>query len=271
MEISKIGIITHPNVKKNIIRKTLKKTRKKNTTILLDPQTAAKAGGEGTNVKDMHVDLAIIIGGDGTLLWAINELPKSPLLLGINTGRIGYLTELEERNLGNLEKIHSGGFHIDERTKLRINDRYEALNEIVILPKRPAALAEFSLKIDGEKIPNFRADGILVSTQTGSTGHALSLGGPVIHPKTDAYLIAPIIPYMREQAPMIVPGKTKTSIQLTGKEKEARMILDGNTIKEIEPGSETTITKSKNTARFVRFTENKWKQATKKQGDRRPA
>jgi NAD+ kinase len=260
MEISRIGIITHPEVEKNIVLDTVKKLRKKGVSLCFDPRTAEKMGVKATETKGMDVDLAIILGGDGTLLWSVNELRGSPLILGINTGRIGYLTELGVHNhIENIEKIFSGEFFIDERSKLRVNNKYDVLNELVIMPQRPASLLEFRISLNNEKITEFRADGVLVSTQTGSTGHALSLGGPIIHPEAGVYQIMPMVSFMQEQPPLIVPDTSRTEIEFLGKKKDAYMILDGNVIKKIKHTEKVAVQKSKNTVRFVRFSKKKWK------------
>ncbi|RLI87774.1 MAG: hypothetical protein DRO76_01815 [Candidatus Altiarchaeales archaeon] len=260
MEISRIGIIAHPEVKKEFVQKIVKKLRKKDIHLYFDPIAAGKIKEKKTNVGDMRVDLAIILGGDGTLLWSVNELKSNPIILGINTGRVGYLAELKAENaIKGIEKLLRGEFFIEERMKLIANNRYEALNELAILPKRPASLLEFRINLDQEKIAEFRADGVLVSTQTGSTGHSLSLGGPIIHPEARVYLISPMVPFMREQAPLIVPDSSKTEIALLRKNRDAYLVLDGNIVKIIKSQSKVSIEKSKNKVKFVRFPKNKKK------------
>ena len=260
MEISSIGIITHPDVGKKTIQEIIKKLRRKNVTLFYDPLTAEKMGEKATKVWDMDADLAIILGGDGTLLWSVGELKGNPLILGINTGRVGYLTELGVHNhIENLEKLFTGEYFIDNRAKLLINKEYEVLNELVIMPQRPASLLEFRVSLGGEKITEFRADGILVSTQTGSTGHALSLGGPIIHPDSKVYLIMPMISFMQEQPPLVVPDDAVTVIEFMGKKKDAYLILDGNEIKKIRHTGKVTVEKSRNTVRFIRFSKKKGK------------
>jgi len=265
--IRTIGVITHPEVSKDFVHMVASNLKRKGVNLLFDPLAAGKMNQKETNILDMDIDLAVILGGDGTLLWSVNELRCKPLVLGINTGRIGYLAELDASNLEkNIKKIFSGEFIIDERSKLRINDQYEVLNEAVILPKRPAALLEFRMSIGREKPAEFRADGLLVSTQTGSTGHSLSLGGPIMHPDARAYLITPIAPFMQEQPPVIVPDSMKTTIELAGKKKNACMVLDGNTIRNIKYAEKTVFEKSRNTVRFIRFSERKWKLSKRSTG-----
>jgi len=259
-KIRSIGVITHPEVPKDFVQKVAGNLRRKGVGLVFDPLAAGKTNEKETNIRDMDIDLAVILGGDGTLLWSVNELRGSPLILGINTGRIGYLAELDAENMEkNLKKLFSGEFLVDERAKLRINGKYEVINEVVILPQRPASLLEFRMSIGKEKAAEFRADGLLVSTQTGSTGHSLSLGGPVIHPDAKAYLITPIAPFMQEQPPVIVPDNIKTTIELSGKKKDACIVMDGNLIRKMKHSEKLVVEKSNNTVKFVRFSERKWK------------
>ena len=258
MEILNIGIITHPGVKKEFVWRIVEKLGEDN--IYFDPVAAEKLGRKKTEVGDMKVDLAVILGGDGTLLWSVNELKGNPLILGINTGGVGYLAELNMENaLAGIGKLLKGDFFIDERMKLKVDDGYEALNEFVILPESPAALLEFRIMLGGEELTEFRADGVLVSTQTGSTGHALSLGGPIIHPDSRVYLLAPMIPFMRGQASLIIPDSSRIEIKLLRENRGAHLISDGNIIKALKPQSTVSIEKSRRGVKFVRLSGDKMK------------
>ena len=263
MEITRIGIISHPEVGKELLRRIIKKLRQKECLLYFDPLAAEKTGEKPTKTKDMRIDLAIIFGGDGTLLWSVNELRNRPAILGINTGRVGYLTEISaDQACKYVDKLFKGEFFIDERSKLKVNDKYEVLNEMVILPQRPASLLEFRVSLDGEKITEFRADGVIVATQTGSTGHSFSSGGPIIHPNAKTYLITPMIAFMREQHPLVVPDNMTTTIEMLGKKKDIYLIFDGNTVKKMPHSGAISVKKSENTAKFIRFTKKKWKPKT---------
>ncbi len=257
MQISRVGIVTHPEVKKNIVEKITKKLLKNSIQLFFDPISAGKTGRDSTNVENMSVDLTIILGGDGTILWAVNKLKKDPPILGINTGRIGYLTELNiKNNIQGINKLIKGKFYIDERMRLQVNNKFNVLNEVVITPHLPATLLEFNIKQDNISISKFRADGVLVSTQTGSTGYSLSLGGPVIHPNAGVYLINPMNPFMKEQVPIIIPDDSKITIELLREDRDAHLILDGCITKTIHPHEVISIEKSWRTTKFVRFNKN---------------
>jgi NAD+ kinase len=263
MEISRIGIISHPEVEKELLLRTVKKLKKKDCLLYYDPLTAKKIGEKPTKTSKMNVDLAIIFGGDGTLLWSVNELPNRPMILGVNTGRVGYLTEISgDKAEEYVDKIFRKEFYIDEREKLLVNEKYDVLNELVLLPQRPASLLDFRISLNGEKATEFRADGVIVATQTGSTGHSFSSGGPIIHPDAKAYLITPMIAFMREQHPLVVPDNMSTEIEFLGKKKDLYLILDGSIVKKIAHSGRVSVRKSENTAKFIRFTKKKWKPKT---------
>jgi NAD+ kinase len=267
MEISRIGIISHPEVEKELLRRIVKKLKKKDCLLYYDPLAAEKTGEKPTKTSKMNVDLAIIFGGDGTLLWSVNELPNRPMILGVNTGRVGYLTEISADDAEEyVDKIFRKEFYIDERSKLKVNEKYDVLNELVLLPQRPASLLEFRVSLNGEKATEFRADGIIVATQTGSTGHSFSSGGPIIHPDAKAYLITPMVAFMREQHPLVVPDNMSTEIEFMGKKKDIYLILDGSQVKKLAHTDKVSVRKSENTAKFIRFTKKKWKPKTTDSG-----
>ena len=263
MEIRRIGIISHPEVDPRILRRISSKFKRAGCAIFFDPLAAEKTGSPATKTSKMRVDLAVIFGGDGTLLWSVNELPNRPMILGVNTGRIGYLTEIPaEKAEQYVDKIFRGEYYIDERSKLKVNDRYDVLNELVIMPQRPASLLEFRISLGGETATEFRADGVIVATQTGSTGHSFSSGGPILHPDAKAYIITPMVSFMREQHPLVVPEDLSTVIEFLGKKKDLYLILDGSAVKKISHGDKVSVRKSENTAQFLRFTKKKWKPKT---------
>lgn len=263
MEITRIGIISHPEVQTGLLRRVASKLRKKDCLLYYDPLAAEKTGEKPTKTQKMHVDLAMVFGGDGTLLWSVNELPGRPLILGVNTGRIGYLTEISaDKAEEYVDKIFRKEYYIDERSKLRVNEKYDVLNELVILPQRPASLLEFRISLNGEKATEFRADGVIVATQTGSTGHSFSAGGPILHPDTPAYLITPMISFMREQHPLVVPDNMTSTIEFLGKKKDLYLILDGSSVKKLSHKDQISVRKSESTAKFIRFTKKKWKPKT---------
>jgi NAD+ kinase len=254
MKISRIGLITHMRVGGDLASKIADKLSKKGVSVFFDPIAAEKIGREKTEVRDMHVDVAVIAGGDGTILWAVRELPNNPLILGVNVGGVGYLAELKPEDvMDKMGLLFKGRFYVDHRLKLGVDNEFKVLNEALVLSKQPASLLGFKIKLDNIKIAEFRADGVMVSTPTGSTGYSMSSGGSILHPEADVYIITPINPFLREQFPLVVPADSETEIEPTREDRAAQLILDGQPVKEIKPHQRIHVRKSENYVRFVRF------------------
>ncbi|MBQ3684193.1 MAG: NAD(+)/NADH kinase, partial [Methanomicrobium sp.] len=142
-----------------------------------------------SDISELSADIAVVIGGDGTVLHTVRQLRKQIPIVGINRGHVGFLTELDpDEAKSYIEKIEEGRYFIEERMRLHVlvDGEYagDALNEAVIATSRPAKILHFIINIDGVPAERFRADGIIVSTPTGSTGYAMSAGGPIVDPWT---------------------------------------------------------------------------------------
>ncbi|ODS40302.1 hypothetical protein BEH94_00315 [Candidatus Altiarchaeales archaeon WOR_SM1_SCG] len=258
MNIKKAGIICHPEVEeRELVEKIIEKLQENDIEIFFDNIIAGKINACGTRISEMDIDLALIIGGDGTILWTLKELKHEPLILSVNAGRFGFLSELKRDNaIEGLNLVLSGKFKIDSRTKIKINDCYEALNEAAILPEKPGTLLEFEIKLNektNKNLDKFRADGVIVSTQTGSTAYNLSAGGSIIGQGAKVFAITPINPFMNRRRSVIVPDDTKISIKLIRKDRNAQLLCDGIFKTNINSLETVGVKKSRRIVRFVRF------------------
>ncbi len=257
MQLSKIGVISHPRIEIELVSMVTEKLTQLGVDLFFDPVTAEKIGREETKITDMKTDLALVFGGDGTILWVADEISGEPLILGVNTGKVGYLAELAPEDvMEKLDLLIKGDFRIDERMKLKVNDKFEALNEVLISSKEPATLLDFRITLDDREIAHFRADGVMVSTPTGSTGYSMSAGGSILHPELKGYIITPINPFLRRQFPIVVPEDSKTKIELIREDRKAGLIIDGRFIEDINPRQKTAVKKAEHKARFVRFSDD---------------
>jgi NAD+ kinase len=210
---------------------------------------------------NMKTDFIITIGGDGTILRTCVSIPKpEPPILAVNMGVRGFLTEVNPgQALAAVDKCLAGEFEIEKCMKLAISANGtkfpEALNEVVVSADEPAKLLYSRILRDGEPIINCQSDGLMVATQTGSTGYSLSAGGPVLDPSVDAFVLTPICP-LSVFHPIVFPGDSALTVEVN-KPKKTRVLIDGHSCQVTScrhPG--LTVTRSKNRTSFIRFREN---------------
>ncbi len=217
---------------------------------------------------DQRYDLKIGIGGDGTLLKMIRTLQKKDgLLLGINFGTLGFLSELmPERALKNIEKIFNGEFKIDERMLVksfvwRKNNHEEkekvfrayGLNEIVFGHGGLARLTNFDVKVDRRILAMYRSDGLIFATPTGSTAYSLSASGPIIYPSIKTILVTPIAPHTLTHRPILLPPNKIIHLKFDSRVNSIAMTIDGQIHFSCKPTDEVTVQKATRTVKFIRL------------------
>jgi NAD+ kinase len=209
-------------------------------------------------LESMKTDFVITIGGDGTILRACLSLPQpEPPILAVNMGVRGFLTEVEPKGAcAAVEKTLKGNFKIEKCAKLAVSmdkqNMPDALNDVVISAGEPSKILYTQIFKDDEPILKCQADGLIVSTQTGSTGYSLSAGGPVLDPEVDAFVLTPICSLTVFRS-LIFPADSKVTIEAV-RPKEMLVLIDGNyrqLVKSRNP--KLTITHSKNVTSFIRF------------------
>ncbi len=211
-------------------------------------------------LEDFDVDFIIVIGGDGTILRVEHRTKREIPLLGINMGTLGFLTEVEpHETFFALSKLIEGDYYIDERIKLRTyvngeNSVPDSLNEVAILTGIPGKIIHLKYYVDGGMADEIRADGLIISTPTGSTGYAMSAGGPFVDPRLDVVVIAPLAPIALSSRPMIVPSKSVVTVRNVSLRRELVLAIDGQFYTYLPPDTEIEIRLSPRKAKFVRFT-----------------
>jgi len=205
--------------------------------------------------------LAIVVGGDGTLLNAARSLPESGIaVLGVNLGRLGFLVDVSPEDMTRqLDKILAGDFIEEERTLLhasvtRNNDLLSetaALNDVVVHKKDVARMIELDTWIDDVFVNTNRSDGLIISTPTGSTAYALSGGGPILHPKLDAMTLVPICPHTLSNRPIVVHDESVIKIIVHKGALEATVSCDGQISHSLEAGDHITIRKHRHCLRLL--------------------
>jgi NAD+ kinase len=217
-----------------------------------------KAQAEAVPLKEMKTDFIITIGGDGTILRTCLNSPKpEPPILGINMGVRGFLTEVEPKDAHTaVDRIIKGDFRLEKCTKLsaKIDKEIlpEALNDVVISAGEPSKILYTEICKDGKTILKCQADGIIVATQTGSTGYSLSAGGPVLDKKMDAIIVTPICALTVFRS-LVFPADSEITLNVI-RPKQMLVMIDGN-YHHMKNEKELTvkITKAKNVSNFIRF------------------
>lgn len=230
-----------------------------NLTVVAEPEAARLIGLPDEHIFDLAIlgqisDLVISIGGDGTLLTAARALVTSQVpLIGVNQGRLGFLVDISPDDM--IEKIGQilkGDYHQEDRiiikTQILRNDvamhSEYALNEVAIHRHQSPGLIEIETHIDGYFLNRLRADGMIVSTPTGSTAYALSCGGPLMLPSLNALLLVPINPHMLSNRPIVIDGNSLVEITYTQRyQHEAQITCDNVVLTDVQEGDKIVITR----------------------------
>jgi len=186
---------------------------------------------------DNSYDLLISIGGDGTMLRSISFVRNFSIpIVGINTGRLGFLATIQKDEIEKaINNILKGNYRISERSLLTIKTEPEnerlfdfnvALNEIAVSRKNTTSMIKVETYLNNEYLTSYWADGLIISTPTGSTGYSLSCGGPVIMPNADSFILTPIAPHNLNARPLVIPDSTEIKLKVSGREDNYLVSLD---------------------------------------------
>lgn len=209
-------------------------------------------------------DLIIVLGGDGFVLdSARRAAPNGVPILGINMGRVGYMTELEMDELDLLDSVFEGKYHLDERAMLRVEIRSDsgqrksvayALNDAVVANGSTARIVDLQLSDHGELVNTYRADGLVVATPTGSTAYSLSAGGPIIDPKLSCFCVTPICPHSLLARPLIFPDSAVLEVKnICVREKILHLTVDGRATFDLFYGDTVVVTRSDKNTKLLRI------------------
>lgn len=272
LRFNRIGVTVKSdlNERDQAVRNIIAILKKAGAEVCLDAKRCSalqSARGVPRFEHEEHIDLLIVIGGDGTILRAVRELRDFRIpILSVNRGAVGFLAET---NIEDAEKLLppllQGKGILEERSLLRIEARRKkkvlfsgsVLNEAVISQGSIARLMDLQTSINGEQLTTFRADGLILATPTGSTAYSLSAGGPIVHPKISATILTPINSYSFSQKPVVIPGDLMVEVELLSKKNkfgdtEVILTLDGQTYVALERGDVVTAQIAPQTVKFVR-------------------
>ncbi|MDP7247144.1 MAG: NAD(+)/NADH kinase [Candidatus Peribacteraceae bacterium] len=213
------------------------------------------------------IDLLIVIGGDGTILRSVRELKDFDIpILSVNWGTVGFLAEINVDEAEELiPKLLNGSGVIEERGLLHVKARRNgkvlleghALNEAVINQGTIARLVNLKTTVNGEELASYHADGLIISTPTGSTAYSLAAGGPLVYPTINATILTPLNPYSFSQKPIVIPGESKVEVVVDTKpnkyqDADVVLTIDGQVYVELEGGDKVEAHVHPNTVKFLR-------------------
>ena len=268
----KAAIISKPQKPEvaGILRDLVAWLEARNYHYLLDPDSAAYIGAaspiERVDLPKHKPNLVIVLGGDGTLLAAARAFARTTTpILSVNLGSLGFLTEIPLSDLyttleawcDNCAEIEVRSMmhtqHIRDGKSLR---EWEALNDVVVAKGTIARMGDFSVEIDQQLVATFRADGVIVSTPTGSTAYNLAANGPIVMPNVNAMLVTPICPHLLTIRPIVTPGEATVNVRVVGVPNEIYLTVDGQEAVELQLGDYVHCQRSEFSVRLLRHQPN---------------
>lgn len=264
-----MGLIgnTGQAIKSGVVRKTAKLIEQSGRKVFLDPSVAKAAKGHGIVLADSEelarmCDLLMVIGGDGTMLRVARDTAGSNTpLLGVNAGRLGFLTTASTEDLKTaLQNLWAGKFTIDPMPLVEASGTFagrkikaQALNDILISRGANPRLIEMEVAIDNEPLTTYRSDGLIVATPAGSTAYSLAAGGTVVTPRAEVMTLNPVCPQALSNRPLIVSFSSTIEVTILKHRAESYLSADGQMLTELVPGDRVTIRRSRQKARLVRL------------------
>lgn len=263
---STIGLIGHLNNERAVysIKRLIRFLQQQGKNFVLEAETAARISDAALTqaarqIMDMDslgqiCDLVIVVGGDGSLLSGARALAKYQVpLLGVNRGRLGFLTDITPEQIEQkMAEVLAGQYTSEKRFLLDMEVRRQgqrialadAFNDVVLHPGQFIHMLQFEIHVDGSFVTSQRSDGVIVSTPTGSTAYSLSGGGPILHPKLDAMVLVPMNPHTLSSRPIVVPGESEI-VLLVGEHNRAQPMVtcDGHSHAEVQTGDAIHIRK----------------------------
>ncbi len=234
--------------------------------VALDEGSLALAGSDAFTRLDRGApcDLVVVLGGDGTLLSIARRYAGSTPILGVNLGHLGYLSEVGRDGLyPALLQLLAGRYTLEARSLLEARleradgarSDYLALNDVVIAKTAPSRIIELDLAVDGRPVSRYRADGLVISTPTGSTAYNLSAGGPILHPQLPVTVLTPICPHTLTLRPLVLPDTSEIEIRLVTPAEMVFLTVDGQEGEQLAAGDVVFVRHHRHAVQLVRTTE----------------
>jgi NAD+ kinase len=242
--IKSIGLIVKRNQSKalTIAQKLAQNIRSKRIVALAEPEIAARIEAEAVSREDLaeRADFVVVLGGDGTLLGVARlTAARGTPILGVNLGGLGFLTQVAvEEAQQAVDRVLKGDYEVDHRITLEVivqratkdlrrMDRFVAVNDVALNRGPLGRMLQLEVRANEQPFCTYRADGLIVSTPTGSTAYALSAGGPIVFPTLGVVVLAPICPHTLSNRPIVLPDSTELEIRVSVSDHDATLTVDG--------------------------------------------
>ena len=265
-KLKKVAIVAKAHAKEapDVIRDLTKWLDRHGIGYALESVLATKIGASASFTMDKvpkDADMFIVLGGDGTLLAVARAMRSRQVpILGVNLGSLGFLTDVALKDLyETLERIIAGDYRLEPRTLLtaELIRKGESVmtervfNDVVITKGAIARIIELSVDVDEQFVAVIRADGLIVSTPTGSTAYSLAAGGPILHPEVDSMIITPICPHTLTYRPVVIPDRSIVELTLRGDPGEVYATFDGQVSEPMKQGDVVRVRKSRTLVKLV--------------------
>jgi NAD+ kinase len=259
--MNKVGVTYHP--KSEAARRVAEEIRARAATRVPEVWLASAWDDLSRDENVPGTDLLICCGGDGTVLRAARAvIPHAVPLLGVNLGRIGFLTEITPAELvERLDEIIAGAGRIETRAMVetetlrggeQMREHFHALNDVVVGRAAIGRTVQFSVRTDDTMIGSYRADGVIIATATGSTAYSLSVGGPILHPESREIIITPVAPHLAPANSVVLPAGSLVEVEIAPRQA-AILSADGEPDQDLAGGDIVRVRTSQHQARFLRL------------------
>ena len=252
----KFGVTANPQIPDSLeATKRILKFLEPQHEVVLETEIAKDLGRTGTPLAHMKADIILAVGGDGTILRALQLADAE--VLGINSGSLGFLAEVYAQEIETfLARIVKKDYKLEERLRLKVTvdgERlFDCLNEAVVHTAQVAKIRHFEVHLDDALVTRVRSDAVILATPTGSTSYSMSAGGPIVDPRVPAIILTTIAPFKPSCRPHVFPAAETVRVTLV-KPKECVLVMDGQRDTHLKGTEEIAVTASERPARFIRF------------------
>lgn len=252
----KFGVTANPHIPDSLeATKRILRVLEPKHEVLLETEIAKDLGRKGAPLAHMKPDVLLAVGGDGTILRAL-QLADAPIL-GINSGSLGFLAEVYAQEIDTyLTRVLRKDYTVDTRERLKVTvdgqRTFDCLNEAVVHTANVAKIRHFEVHLDDALVTRVRADAVILATPTGSTSYSMSVGGPIVDPRVAAIILTTIAPFKPSCRPYVFPASANVRVTQV-KPKECLLVMDGQRETHLKGTEEIAVTASDKPARFIRF------------------